>query len=209
MGSVIHGQITSRCLDLRPNLTTKPKHLQRLRVCKSEGHIWAWMLSMPYNKPEDAAGLTRTAPLKGSTATCDHDRACGRGLFCDRHFGLCMTLRHEWQLCRKDSQCVRGLGCMYGRCQHIIPGGLEGSRCQQDEDCAPSMCCARHHGEMICKPKLPAGESCFIPDGGLAFSINQLCPCQEGLVCGFDLPQREKAFVYSHSSDWKCSAPAV
>ncbi|XP_053308757.1 dickkopf-related protein 3-like [Spea bombifrons] len=140
--------------------------------------------------------------------TCDHDRACGKGLFCDRHFGLCVALRHEGQFCRKDSQCVRGLGCMFGRCQQIIPGGREGSRCQQDEDCSPSMCCARHHGEMICKRKIPAGERCFIPEGGLAFSINQQCPCDEGLVCSSKTPLREKEFVYSHSSDWKCTAPS-
>ncbi|CAH2292551.1 dickkopf-related 3-like [Pelobates cultripes] len=167
----------------------------------SDGHIWAWMLSMPYNKPGDAAGLTRTATIKGSTlcsrsrglsqVTCDNDRACGRGLFCDRHFGLCMALRHEGQFCRKDSQCVRGLGCMYGKCQQIIPDGHEGSRCKQDKDCAPSMCCARHHGEMICKRKLPAGDSCFVPDGGLAFSMNQLCPCEEGLICSSTLRKRE------------------
>ncbi|XP_071967650.1 uncharacterized protein [Engystomops pustulosus] len=140
--------------------------------------------------------------------TCDHDRSCGRGLFCDRHFGLCVALRHEGQYCRKDSQCVRGLGCMFGRCQQIVPGGHEGSRCRQDKDCSPSMCCARHHGEMICKRKLPAGGSCYVPEGGLAFSINQLCPCEEGLVCSSTHPSREKEFVYSPSSDWKCVAPS-
>ncbi|XP_053573479.1 dickkopf-related protein 3 [Bombina bombina] len=157
-----------------------------------DGYIWAWMLSMPYNNPEDAAGLTRISTAKGhNTATCDNDRSCGRGLFCDRHFGLCVALRHEGQYCRKDSQCVRGLGCMYGRCQRVIPGGHEGSRCRLDKDCPSTMCCARQHGEMICKRRLPAGSNCFVPEGGLAFSINEVCPCEEGLICSSSHTPRE------------------
>ncbi|OCT62101.1 dickkopf-related protein 3 [Xenopus laevis] len=174
----------------------------------AQAYIWAWLLSMPYNNPQDSAGLTPiSSTSRGPTVQCDHDRGCGRGLFCDRHFGLCVALRHEGQYCRKDSQCVRGLGCMYGRCQRIIPGGHEGARCRQDKDCSPNMCCARHHGEMICKRRLPLGGSCFVPEGGLAFSINQLCPCEEGLICSAAHPQREKEFIYSPGSDWKCSAP--
>ncbi|XP_040185723.1 dickkopf-related protein 3-like [Rana temporaria] len=172
-------------------------------------YIWAWMLSMPYNNPEDSAGLVRSATSKVTTVTCDHDRGCGRGLFCDHHFGLCVPLRHEGQYCRKDSQCIRGLGCMYGHCQRIIPGGHEGSRCRQDKDCLPSMCCARHHGEMICKRKLSAGSKCYVPEGGLAFSINQLCPCEEGLVCSSPQPPREKEFIYSPILDWKCASPSL
>lgn len=58
-----------------------------------------------------------------------------------------------------------------------------GARCKLDRDCGESMCCARHHGERVCKRRLVLGESCFVPDGGLAFSINQICPCGEGLLC--------------------------
>lgn len=58
-----------------------------------------------------------------------------------------------------------------------------GARCKVDRDCDSSMCCARHHGERVCKRRLIRGESCYIPDGGLAFSINQICPCDEGLLC--------------------------
>lgn len=58
-----------------------------------------------------------------------------------------------------------------------------GARCKVDRDCDSSMCCARHHGEWVCKRRLIRGESCYIPDGGLAFSINQICPCDEGLLC--------------------------
>ncbi|KAM5135084.1 uncharacterized protein ACMZJ9_017687 [Mantella aurantiaca] len=172
-------------------------------------YIWAWILSMPaYNNPEDAVGLARSTTSKVNTVTCDYDRACGRGLFCDRHFGLCVALRHEGQYCRKDSQCVRGLSCMHGHCQRVLPSGHEGSRCRQDKDCLPSMCCARHHGEMICKWKLPAEGKCYIPEGGLAFSINQICPCEEGLLCSSTHSPREMEFVYSPILDWKCVDPS-
>ena len=60
---------------------------------------------------------------------------------------------------------------------------LLGARCKLDRDCGESMCCARHHGEQVCKRRLIRGESCYVPDGGLAFSINQICPCDEGLLC--------------------------
>uniref|UniRef100_A0A668AS70 Dickkopf N-terminal cysteine-rich domain-containing protein n=1 Tax=Myripristis murdjan TaxID=586833 RepID=A0A668AS70_9TELE len=119
---------------------------------------------------------------------CDHDRACGRGFSCDRHFGLCVALRGEGHYCRRDSQCVRGLSCMFGKCHRSIPNGQEVwvyqiNLCKVDRDCGPSMCCARHHGEQVCKRRLMRGESCYVPDGGLAFSINQICPCDEGLLC--------------------------
>lgn len=139
---------------------------------------------------------------------CDHDRTCGRGFSCDRHFGLCVPQRGEGHYCRRDAQCVRGLSCMFGKCHRSIPSGQEGknaetvtdfisfvnmrlkrsllrpgARCKVDRDCDSSMCCARHHGERVCKRRLIRGESCYIPDGGLAFSINQICPCDEGLLC--------------------------
>lgn len=63
------------------------------------------------------------------------------------------------------------------------PSPLLGARCKADRDCVGSMCCARHHGEQVCKRRLTLGESCYVPDGGLAFSINQICPCDEGLLC--------------------------
>ncbi|XP_068118850.1 dickkopf-related protein 3-like isoform X2 [Hyperolius riggenbachi] len=141
-----------------------------------------------------------------SQVTCDHDRACGRGFYCDLHFNLCFALRHEGVPCRKDSQCARGLDCMFGHCQRSIPAGHEGARCREDKDCSPSMCCAKQHGEMICKRKLLAGDRCYVPDGGLAFSMNELCPCEEGLVCSLTHLPREKEFVYSRSLDWKCAA---
>uniref|UniRef100_A0A3Q1F5Z5 Dickkopf N-terminal cysteine-rich domain-containing protein n=1 Tax=Acanthochromis polyacanthus TaxID=80966 RepID=A0A3Q1F5Z5_9TELE len=132
-------------------------------------------------------------------AVCEHDRVCGRGFYCDRHFGLCVPLRAEGFYCRRDSQCVRGLSCMFGKCHRSVPTGHEGSRCKVDRDCGPSMCCARHHGELVCKRRLVDGESCFVPDGGLAFSINQICPCDEGLLCR-ENPER---------TDWTCQVPKV
>lgn len=73
---------------------------------------------------------------------------------------------------------------------HII---ISGARCKVDKDCGTSMCCARHHGERVCKRQLVLGESCFVPDGGLAFSINQICPCNEGLLCrGNGQPQKRE-----------------
>uniref|UniRef100_A0A3B4AL65 Dickkopf N-terminal cysteine-rich domain-containing protein n=1 Tax=Periophthalmus magnuspinnatus TaxID=409849 RepID=A0A3B4AL65_9GOBI len=145
----------------------------------TEARIWAWMLNMPHNPTKEGA----KALMDPSPALCDHDRACGRGFTCDRHFGLCVPLRGEGLYCRRDTQCVRGLSCMFGKCHRSIPNGQEGARCKVDRDCGSSMCCARHHGELVCKRRLIRGESCYVPDGGLAFSINQICPCDEGLLC--------------------------
>ncbi|XP_005794774.1 dickkopf-related protein 3-like isoform X3 [Xiphophorus maculatus] len=162
-------------------------NLVLLFVCFSgtDARIWAWMLNMPHGPPKDGAKpLGENSPVaKALTTACDSDRTCGRGFSCDRHFGLCVPLRGEGQYCRRDTQCVRGLLCMFGMCHRSIPNGQEGSRCKADRDCGPLMCCARHHGEMVCKKRLARDESCYVPDGGLAFSINQICPCEEGLLC--------------------------
>ncbi|XP_030630932.1 dickkopf-related protein 3-like [Chanos chanos] len=170
-----------------------------LYVSAAQARIWAWMLSLPHSPPEDGSvGLrdkeTETSSVpKGDLVPCEHDRACGKGFSCDRHFGRCVPLRQEGQYCRRDAQCVRGLSCMFGRCHRSIPEGQEGARCKVDRDCGASMCCARHHGEMVCKRRLALGESCFVPDGGLAFSINQICPCAESLLCrgNGEPPRRE------------------
>ncbi|XP_008312354.1 dickkopf-related protein 3-like isoform X3 [Cynoglossus semilaevis] len=160
----------------------------------AEGRIWAWMLNMPHSPPKEGAKAQResTQVSKAATAVCDHDRACGRGFSCDRHFGLCVPLRGEGQYCRRDAQCVRGLSCMFGKCHRSVPNGQEGARCKVDRDCGASMCCARHHGEQVCKRRLVRGESCFVPDGGLAFSINQICPCDEGLLCRDNSPHHRR-----------------
>ncbi|XP_034426649.1 dickkopf-related protein 3-like isoform X2 [Hippoglossus hippoglossus] len=154
-----------------------------LCVSWAEARIWAWMLNMPQSPPKDGALREGPHVSKPTMALCDQDRTCGRGFSCDRHFGLCVPLRGESHYCRRDAQCVRGLSCMFGKCHRSIPNGQEGARCKVDRDCGASMCCARHHGEQVCKRRLIRGESCYVPDGGLAFSINQICPCDEGLLC--------------------------
>nr|XP_023665089.1 dickkopf-related protein 3-like [Paramormyrops kingsleyae] len=143
----------------------------------------------------------------GSKMACVHDGACAEGFSCDQHFGLCVPLRQFGQYCRQDAQCMHGLSCMFGKCHHRAPEGQEGARCRADRDCNPSMCCARHHGEHVCKRRLAEGELCFVPDGGLAFSINQICPCEEGLLCRSDAGQqhRQKKFAYHQNpTRWIC-----
>ncbi|XP_030196782.1 dickkopf-related protein 3 [Gadus morhua] len=172
--------------------------------------IWAWMLNMPYSPPEERpAPHGAAAAASAPTAQCDQDRACGRGRACDRHFGLCVPLRAEGHYCRRDAQCVRGLSCMFGKCHRSVPTGQEGARCQVDRDCGPAMCCARHHGEKVCKRRLVGGESCYVPVGGLAFSINQICPCDEGLLCRGNAPRwKERDFILQpEAPSWTCQEP--
>uniref|UniRef100_A0A8C8JL39 Dickkopf N-terminal cysteine-rich domain-containing protein n=1 Tax=Oncorhynchus tshawytscha TaxID=74940 RepID=A0A8C8JL39_ONCTS len=197
-------------------MSTKILWLLSLWLCMplAQGRIWAWMLNMPHSPPKKGpmALMESTPPVntKGSSGVCDHDRACGRSFSCDRHFGLCFPLRGEGQYCRRDAQCVRGLSCMFGKCHRRISEGQEGARCKVDRDCGESMCCARHHGEQLCKRRLLRDESCFVPEGGLAFSINQICPCDEGLLCrGAVEPKwREKEFFYHpDTTSWSCQAP--
>uniref|UniRef100_A0A8C5N8K7 Dickkopf N-terminal cysteine-rich domain-containing protein n=1 Tax=Gouania willdenowi TaxID=441366 RepID=A0A8C5N8K7_GOUWI len=143
-----------------------------------------------------------------SQAVCDTDRACGRGFSCDRHFGVCVPLRSEGHYCRRDAQCVRGLSCMFGKCHRHVPNGHQGSRCKLDSDCGASMCCARHHGENVCKRRLIRGQSCFVPDGGLAFSINQICPCDHGLLCRDSSHVRDFVY-YTERTSWTCQPQPV
>ena len=58
-----------------------------------------------------------------------------------------------------------------------------GSRCHGNSECQPGLCCARRHGQAVCQRKLTLGQRCYVPDGGLEYSLNQLCPCDRGLVC--------------------------
>ncbi|XP_059811647.1 dickkopf-related protein 1-like [Hypanus sabinus] len=97
---------------------------------------------------------------------------------------------------------------MFGQCHLTVPERHEGARCKQDQDCSASMCCARHHGEMICKKRLTLGMDCYVPDGGLAYSINQLCPCDKGLICRNNRTTREREFDYwGHTNSWQCLSP--
>ncbi|XP_014813405.1 PREDICTED: dickkopf-related protein 3-like [Calidris pugnax] len=122
---------------------------------------------------------------------CGPATPCPPGHFCDEHFGLCLPRRPEGQFCRRDTHCAHRLLCMFGKCQQPVPDGQEGARCQRDEECGPGGCCARQHGERVCQRRLALAQSCHVPPGGLAFSINQICPCQAGLVCRATPPGRE------------------
>ncbi|KAJ7313730.1 hypothetical protein JRQ81_005377 [Phrynocephalus forsythii] len=162
--------------------------------------IGPWILSLANHNANEVASLrgpASSANLEQSKTVCNSEKKCPHGLFCDHHFGLCLTLRKEGEYCRQDAHCAKGLSCMFGQCQETIPSGQEGARCHKDEDCPPSACCARLHGEMICQKRLLLNERCYVPQGGLGFSMNQVCPCLKGLACRKMPPHREVPFEYS------------
>ncbi|KAL7977222.1 hypothetical protein Chor_009171 [Crotalus horridus] len=136
---------------------------------------------------------------------CSPEIDCPLGFFCDLHFEICLPLKQEGEFCRQDTHCASNLTCMFGKCLQTAPGGQEGARCHHNEECSPGFCCARLHGEMVCKKRLLLDERCRVPQGGIAFSVNQVCPCLEGLVCRRMLPKREKPFEYEvKKDDWRC-----
>ncbi|XP_055327418.1 dickkopf-related protein 3-like [Paramacrobiotus metropolitanus] len=120
------------------------------------------------------------------TSPCSDKKSCGRGRFCDEYYGRCERLRRRSDFCRKDHHCHRKHECVFGRCRKEIPKGQEGSRCASDGDCPSNHCCARQHGEYICKPKLRQSMKCFVPAGGLDYSLNEQCPCENGLICRYE-----------------------
>lgn len=72
---------------------------------------------------------------------------------------------------------------MFGKCAKPKESGKNGSRCLDDSDCEQDHCCARLLGVKICKPKLKLNQRCFVPFGGISYSLNEICPCVTGLVC--------------------------
>lgn len=54
------------------------------------------------------------------------DKQCGKGRFCDLHYGVCRTEKSPGFACRRDRMCGKGLACMFGRCQAKIATGEEG-----------------------------------------------------------------------------------
>lgn len=143
---------------------------------------------------------------------CLNDRSCGRGKFCDEHYGTCETHRNAGEACRRDRHCQKGYDCMFGKCQKTIAPSLIGARCKHDRDCGSSMCCARQHGEKICKAKLKLGQRCYVPKGGLDYSLNELCPCDTGMVCKNDRKgkrTRDNEFSWKSwsSEHMRCSTP--
>ncbi|XP_068516963.1 dickkopf-related protein 3-like [Anas acuta] len=174
------------------------------------GHLWAWMYSLPRHPPEEAALGRRAGPGDNleEVPACGPSSPCAQGHFCDEHFGLCLPTRPAGQYCRRDPHCAQGLLCMFGKCQQPVPHGQEGARCQRDEDCGPGGCCARRHGERVCQQRPAVGQGCHVPPGGLAFSINQRCPCQAGLLCRASAPPPEKALEHwPEKSEWRCRRP--
>ncbi|CAG0891873.1 unnamed protein product [Darwinula stevensoni] len=118
--------------------------------------------------------------------------SCGSGQFCDLHYGVCLRLKKEGEACRTDLHCSHGLDCLFGTCHPHLNRGKDGARCERDEDCMPGHCCARKHGQKVCKKKISLGHRCYVPSGGMDYSLNELCPCVDGLVCKFRGKHRKK-----------------
>ncbi|XP_070565834.1 dickkopf-related protein 3-like [Ptychodera flava] len=162
----------------------------------SEAYIWSWMWSGPYppsseNSPDMSNHPRNLQRVRNSASNetrvieppCTNDKSCGRGRFCDRHYGNCRYHKRVNEPCRRDGHCQKGHDCMFGKCVKAFKPGSMGARCKHDRDCSPEMCCARQHGESICKAKLKVGAKCYVPEGGMEYTINTICPCEEGLVC--------------------------
>ena len=60
-----------------------------------------------------------------------------------------------------------------------------GARCgaSLSGECGAGLCCVRVHGERMCRSRLRLMQRCYVPRGGLDYSLNELCSCAEGLVC--------------------------
>lgn len=164
-----------------------PSLVLLLCVCDKSyaAYIFGWML---HNPIPDEMTLTLAGDPHNDTHThtkCKEDADCGinSDLYCDHHYGHCDTIKKEGELCRRDAQCGTQLICIFGKCDTPSKPGHKGSRCIDDSDCKSNLCCARQHGEKICKSKLQRGHRCFVPSGGLDYSLNELCPCDEGLIC--------------------------
>ncbi|XP_013407542.1 dickkopf-related protein 3 [Lingula anatina] len=143
---------------------------------------------------------------------CTTDKSCGRHRFCDKFYGTCEPHRREGDACRRDGHCQKGFDCMFGKCQKSQKAGELGARCKHDRDCGSSMCCARQHGEKVCKAKLQLAENCYVPKGGLDYSLNELCPCDKGLICkdtGRKTPREEELTwqYWSSFEHMKCAHP--
>ncbi|OWA50439.1 hypothetical protein BV898_14956 [Hypsibius exemplaris] len=125
-----------------------------------------------------------------NSMSCQSGKPCGRGKFCDNHYGKCERVKRRGDFCREDNHCQRKHECVFGRCRKEVPKGQEGGRCSEDADCPEENCCARQHGEFICKPRLRRFSNCFVPAGGLDYSLNEQCPCEDGFVCQYEMPVR-------------------
>ncbi|OQR76035.1 dickkopf-related protein 2-like [Tropilaelaps mercedesae] len=150
---------------------------------------------------------TRQLIDKGYLVACRSDDDCEVGLFCDAHYGFCDKHRAEGEACRQDGHCKDRLLCMFGECQHPPKLGRPGARCNHLSDCGPGLCCARTNGEKVCKPRLPLGEKCYVPQGGLDYILNEVCPCEPGLVCSVVEIKREMKLGSVNYDHLRCSTP--
>lgn len=116
-------------------------------------------------------------------AYCTKDRQCGPTNYCHRHYGRCHKCKNIGAKCRRDHVCCDGLECVFGRCRTIVKKGNYLSRCRKDKDCKHGLCCAKSHGEFVCKPMLRENQICSVLEGGVAYTVNHGCPCGDGLVC--------------------------
>ncbi len=159
-------------------------------------YIFGWMLHNPI--PHDLIA-DQTINTTHSGIKCKNDSDCGTDsqMYCDSHYGRCDYLHEQGVLCRRDGQCRNGLICIFGKCETPSKPGHKGSRCIDDTDCKSNLCCARQHGEKICKSKLQKGHRCFVPLGGLDYSLNELCPCDHGLEC-LRVKPKHKRSVHSY-----------
>ena len=157
-------------------------NIAKLSSC---AYIYGYMLHNPI--PDDLSLANSYQRDDNSTLTsikCTEDTDCEESdMYCDSHYRQCDYLHDEGELCRRDGQCRQGLICIFGKCETPSKPGTKGSRCSDDSDCKSNLCCARQHGERICKSKLQRGHRCYVPLGGLDYSLNELCPCDEGLEC--------------------------
>ncbi|GAB6027637.1 hypothetical protein CHUAL_001878 [Chamberlinius hualienensis] len=185
---------------------------------------WSWLLGVPlasanlpvvhneslqmqndeFHEMHDntEAVIKRRHGRHGERAYCKNDGHCGRRMFCDVHYNRCRRLSKDGEQCREDQQCHKHSECVFGVCRKTVKYGMTGAKCKSDADCDSNSCCARIHGELICNTRLPLGHKCFVPKGGLHYSINEVCPCQEGLYCTYHHSFKKTDISSDRSTSW-------
>ncbi|CAB4014489.1 dickkopf-related 3-like, partial [Paramuricea clavata] len=141
---------------------------------------WLWNVN-----PLEADSISKhnSSTALNTKRTCTKDRNCGATNYCHRHYGTCHKCKKIGAKCRRDHVCCKGFECVFGSCRRIVKKGNFLSRCRKDRDCKKGLCCAKSHGEFVCKPMLRENQLCSVLEGGVAYTVNHGCPCDEGLVC--------------------------
>ncbi|XP_028401210.1 dickkopf-related protein 4-like [Dendronephthya gigantea] len=148
--------------------------------------VYSWLMSLPKIDGDSPRSQNDTSRLLNQTSQktyCTKDRQCGATNYCHRHYGICHKCKNVGAKCRRDHVCCKGLECVFGRCRTIVKKGNYLSRCRKDKDCKQGLCCAKSHGEFVCKPMLRENQICSVLEGGVAYTVNHGCPCDDGLVC--------------------------